>query len=153
MTKKSIPPSISETAFDCPHCGAFTTQYWLDVFGKYREKNSTPRIPDEIIKKRFMEAKEISAADKQLWLKWFDNISTGLVFLEKTEQTNYININVENLHLSICYNCNKIAVWVHDNLLFPSEKLGIHPNPDPQAGKKKGTDTPFQSPFGDKPFS
>jgi len=29
----------------------------------------------------------------------------------------------------------------------------IPPNPDPQVGKKKGTDTPFQSPFGDKPFS
>jgi hypothetical protein len=27
------------------------------------------------------------------------------------------------------------------------------PNPDPRGGGKKGTDTPFQSPFGDKPFS
>jgi hypothetical protein len=26
-------------------------------------------------------------------------------------------------------------------------------NPDPRSGNKKGNDTPFQSPFGDKPFS
>jgi len=26
------------------------------------------------------------------------------------------------------------------------------PDPDDRAGGKKGTDTPFQSPFGDKPF-
>ena len=28
----------------------------------------------------------------------------------------------------------------------------IPPNPDPQGSGKKGNDTPFQSPFGDKPF-
>jgi hypothetical protein len=26
------------------------------------------------------------------------------------------------------------------------------PDPDDRTGGKKGTDTPFQSPFGDKPF-
>jgi hypothetical protein len=29
----------------------------------------------------------------------------------------------------------------------------IPPNPPPRTGGSKGTDTPFQSPFGDKPFS
>jgi hypothetical protein len=28
----------------------------------------------------------------------------------------------------------------------------IDPPPPPIGGSKKGTDTPFQSPFGDKPF-
>ena len=27
------------------------------------------------------------------------------------------------------------------------------PNPPPRGGGSKGTDSPFQSPFGDKPFS
>jgi hypothetical protein len=31
--------------------------------------------------------------------------------------------------------------------------MTIPPNPDPRVGGKKGNDTPFQSPFGDKPFS
>jgi hypothetical protein len=26
------------------------------------------------------------------------------------------------------------------------------PDPPPRGGEKKGTDSPFQSPFGDKPF-
>ena len=30
--------------------------------------------------------------------------------------------------------------------------MTIPPNPDPRAGGKKSNDTPFQSPFGDKPF-
>jgi hypothetical protein len=57
-------------------------------------------------------------------------MGTGLVFLEKNERGTYVYDGVNNLYLSKCYNCNKIAVWVHDNLLFPNEKLGIHPNPD-----------------------
>jgi hypothetical protein len=130
MTKKSIPPSISATAFDCPHCGAYTTQYWLDVFGEYRNKNQTPRIPNDEIKKRFIAAPDISSEDMKIWLKWYDNMGTGLVFLEKNERGTYVYDGVNNLYLSKCYNCNKIAVWVHDNLLFPNEKLGIHPNPD-----------------------
>ena len=25
---KYVPPSVKETAFNCPHCGALTTQQW-----------------------------------------------------------------------------------------------------------------------------
>jgi len=53
----------------------------------------------------------------------------GLVFLEKNNGQYFYN-NVHNLNLSRCYNCNKVAVWLHDNLIFPNEKLGAHPNPD-----------------------
>ena len=35
-----------------------------------------------------------------------------------------------NIHLSKCYDCKKIAVWVHDRLLFPAIKSGVLPNPD-----------------------
>lgn len=34
------------------------------------------------------------------------------------------------MHLSECFNCKKIAVWVHDRLLFPQLKSGAAPNPD-----------------------
>ena len=84
------PPSITETAFDCPHCGAFTTQYWFDLHaGRLGEKQRTPQFPGD---------------------------------------TSYLQVG--NLFLSRCYNCKKVAVWVHQNLVFPSERLGAQPNPD-----------------------
>ncbi|MGP0592698.1 hypothetical protein ACTRXD_09200 [Nitrospira sp. T9] len=27
-------PSIEKTAFSCPHCGAYTHQFWYSLFGK-----------------------------------------------------------------------------------------------------------------------
>jgi hypothetical protein len=39
-----------------------------------------------------------------------------------------------------------------DNSISLVMMTGIPPNPDPRGGTKKSTDTPFQSPFGDKPF-
>ncbi|MFH1863836.1 MAG: DUF4145 domain-containing protein [bacterium] len=130
MARKSVSPSISETAFDCPHCGAYTTQYWFDVFAETRGKNATPNIPNEKTRKRIIEAVEIPAEAKQNFLNWCDRMDASLVFLEEKKDGKYIYNNVQNLYLSKCYNCNKIAVWVHDNLQFPNERIGIQPNPD-----------------------
>ena len=41
-----------------------------------------------------------------------------------------LDLSVHNLYLSKCYNCEKIAVSVHEGLIFPSHKTGTQPNPD-----------------------
>jgi len=46
------------------------------------------------------------------------------------DSSKYVYYDIENLHLSKCYNYNKVAVWVHGSLLFPKEKSGINPNQD-----------------------
>ena len=61
-------------------------------------------------------------------MNYFDQLLTGLVFLEAGGK--FAEYKVENLHLSKCYNCKKVAVWVHDRLLFPLIKMGDPPNPD-----------------------
>jgi len=50
MKKKSNPPSINEQAFDCPHCGAYTTQYWFDVLSDGRKDNAPPSMPSSEIR-------------------------------------------------------------------------------------------------------
>ena len=51
-----------------------------------------------------------------------------MFFVDKSE-SQYSKL-VHNLHLSKCYRCKKIAVWVHDNIVFPHEKQGALPNQD-----------------------
>ncbi len=73
--------------------------------------------------------REIGKGDVERAFQWCDNMNTRLVFLEKKGDT-YPNFDVYNLYISKCYHCEKIAVWVHDNIVFPYEKEGVEPNRD-----------------------
>ncbi|MBF0527735.1 MAG: DUF4145 domain-containing protein [Deltaproteobacteria bacterium] len=134
MSRKSNPPSINATAFDCPYCHAFTTQNWFDVRAWRIDKGTrTPFIYTEtFFKQKITEihsAKEISTETKQKisvsHKRWLD----GEVFLNEIEN-HIVNLDVINLFLSQCYNCDKVAVWVHDRLIYPSESHGAIPNAD-----------------------
>lgn len=126
---KHIEPSISETAFSCPHCGAYTTQHWYHLHPKLVDKkNPTPTIPNQETVQKILNNSDYSAADKKEMVNWIKQMSTGLPFFQKGET--YTNQSVDNMHLSKCYNCDKIAVWVYGSLIFPSHKNGMLPNPD-----------------------
>lgn len=128
---KTVTPSTKETAFSCPHCGAFTTQYWYTLYAeKLPDKNPTPFIPSEADKDRFKNTTEIPQEQKKEILEWFTKMITGLVDLEYHNKSTCCYDAVQNLHLTQCYNCKKFAVWVHSRLLFPAEKTDVAPNPD-----------------------
>ena len=131
MTAKSTPPSTTETAFDCPHCGAFTTQHWFKLHADHVGKElRTPNIPNEVMKENIRAAKELGAETKQNLMQWIGKMDSGLVFLDQNKQGAYIYNDVNNLFLSQCYNCKKVAVWVHQSLVFPAQRLGDEPNAD-----------------------
>jgi hypothetical protein len=131
MTTKITPPSTTETAFDCPHCGAFTTQHWFKLHAnRMSEEHRTPNIPDEAMKEDIRTAKDLDAEMKRSLLGWIGKIDSGLVFLDQNKQGAYIYNDVNNLFLSQCYNCKKVAVWVHQGLVFPAQRLGQEPNID-----------------------
>jgi hypothetical protein len=33
-----VPPSTNETAFSCPHCDAYTSQTWFNIYGQARSE-------------------------------------------------------------------------------------------------------------------
>ena len=45
-------------------------------------------------------------------------------------KSKYVDIDLNNLNLSKCYNCDEYTVWVHDKIVFPPAKSGAAPNPD-----------------------
>lgn len=131
MSKAPTPPSISATAFDCPHCGAFTTQHWYKLHAsQVNEENRVPSIPDAETREKILNAKELEAGQKEHLLLWVDKILAGLILLDRNQNGKYVYNDVGNLHLSECYNCKKIAVWVQDNLVFPGQRVGPIPNID-----------------------
>lgn len=130
MAKKTSPPSIRETAFDCPHCGAFTTQFWFTInAARLEDEHPLPHIPDRAWLEHLQKDQRISPEDKKHWSEFYSPVATGLVFLDKTCDSKW-SMGAHNLHISKCYHCKKIAVWVHDAIVFPHERQGPQPNQD-----------------------
>lgn len=126
-----VAPSIRETAFSCPHCGAYTTQYWYALFAnRISEEQSLPFVPNVTYKETIAANHELDKQIREKFLDFYDKMLSGLVFLDRSRDRKYLSDEVRNLHLSKCYNCKKIAVWVHDRLLFPGQKSSVAPNPD-----------------------
>lgn len=131
MPKKSVPPSIREVAFDCPHCGAYTTQTWFDLHATPRSGESrTPSVPERAVLDDLRSRRDIRDEIRNHLLGLFEKILSGLVFLEGNEKGKFVYSDVRNLNLSKCFSCGEISVWIHDRLIFPPATEAPPPNPD-----------------------
>lgn len=133
MNIKRIPPSIKETAFDCPYCGALTTQHWFELHAKcLNQEHRVPRVLDDAkLAEDVRQSKELEEGQRKHLLERIRKITSGFVGIERNEQGAYFIYNfVDNLFLSECFNCKKVAVWVHRNLVFPALRVGPEPNTD-----------------------
>lgn len=130
MKKKYVPASIKETAFNCPHCGTLTTQYWFKVYANELSAGDTPFIPDTDFLNRVHADMNLPAKAKQDWIDYVNNINSGVVFFKEHENPCFSTTQAANLSLSWCFNCRQIAVWIYDKLFFPPELHGEEPNSD-----------------------
>lgn len=122
-------PSIKETAFSCPHCGAYTTQYWHQSYSKYiREDPKTPSLPDKGYEER---VRKLPGEDKvnQWLIEWAQKMRSKTLFTGEESSNEYV-LGINNLFLSQCYNCRKWAIWVNEDLIYPPKKFGSLPNQD-----------------------
>jgi hypothetical protein len=135
---KHVEPTVRQAAFSCPHCGAYTSQTWFELHAKDRgDKDPLPWIPNGEDRFRLEQNRDIPEESKASVYEWFDQIKSGLVFVEQTKEGTYCDHTTTNLHLSKCYVCKKIAVWVHEALVFPASKFDVPPNADlPDSIKK-----------------
>ena len=131
MTRKSVPASVRERSFDCPHCGAFTTQTWYRTHADRIEKNpGTPFILGEESTKRLAPDKELAPETEEKITTWLAKLASGDVILVRNNDGRDVHFEADNLSLSECFNCDKIAVWVYDRLLYPPARHGAIPNTD-----------------------
>lgn len=123
------PPAINLTAFNCPHCGAFTSQQWFHLRAEEEAENGTPTVASTVNKDLMLADPDIHPEAREFIGQWYARLKTGQVLMENSEGKSYY-ICVENLNLSKCYNCKRVAVWVAETLVFPTCKLATPANPD-----------------------
>ncbi len=131
MSTTDNTPLISKTAFSCPHCGAYTTQYWYKVFvGRYDKDPRTPMLPNETSIDEVQKDEALPPEVKASLIKGLRQMLSGKPFIEKSNDTSYKLPILNNCYVTKCYNCGETAVWVHDQMVYPSKKIDIRPNED-----------------------
>ncbi|TIH20212.1 DUF4145 domain-containing protein [Marinifilum sp. JC120] len=130
MKTQSHPASISKNAFECPHCGAYTSQSWKRLCLKDIGKSGLPWIPTQSTIDDIRNNNDHSFEAKEGIIKYVEEVRAGNIFYEGSEKNIYNSTNVVNVHTSKCFACKKICIWVHDKLIYPNQKYNIKPNAD-----------------------
>lgn len=129
---KYVTPSIRETAFNCPNCGALASQLWHNfTVNPMNKENPLPAIVGETGAKEFDNFKNVNDAnEKALLIDWANTMAKGDPFIEKTNKETWSRLSIWNLNLSKCFNCDKSSIWIYDRLIYPSAGHAPPANPD-----------------------
>jgi hypothetical protein len=112
-----VPPSVSKTAFNCSYCGAFAKQLWFSARAKQKQKDETPIINE---RREFEESDVIEKRFARYW--------RGLPVFSSAGD--FSEFEVGNVWFSQCYNCDNIALWVYDKMIYPQRGEAPPANPD-----------------------
>ena len=124
-------PQVTETAFNCPHCGVLTTQYWYKTFvASYSEDSRLPNIPTQELVDQIKSDREIPEKVRNRFLEHSARMMLGKPFIKGSEDAPYNPPILHNCNISTCYNCKEPSVWIYDKLVYPNEKIDIQPNVD-----------------------
>lgn len=130
MPRKSVPPSIDTTAFNCPHCGTLTSQTWFRLYADPIEDKDTPRMWPAEMMEDIGNNNDLSDELKASLLRHAKRIDSGEVFVDYGFGNRHLRDFIGNLHMSVCYECDKPTVWVHERILYPPVRHGVEPNED-----------------------
>jgi uncharacterized protein DUF4145 len=125
---KFVPPSVNETAFNCPHCGALAKQFWFESHAEPMKKDSLPFIISEE-KLKEMKFDHIEDKGQRAHLKaWAERAAKGVPFMEHV--TKHVDKSLTNIWFSRCFNCNDVSIWIYDRLIYPQRGEAPPANPD-----------------------
>ncbi len=126
MSGKAISPTLGSKSFTCPHCGAIAHQSWYQAYLDDYSRDNGPWHPEQQVIERIEKDEVIE--DKQEFIDYFKRKIARELFRKPHKQTNYLNTELVNLHISLCYSCDRYGIWIADRMIYPSQLDKIQPN-------------------------
>jgi hypothetical protein len=125
---KYVPPSTTQTAFNCPHCSVLTTQFWHKVYTDPMKKDETPWLLDEASAKAATLDGIDEKEEREKFQRLFERLGTGEAFIHRLDGSG--ERKFWNVHVSTCYECKKPSIWLYKSLLYPTTGDVPPANPD-----------------------
>jgi hypothetical protein len=128
----TTPPSLNLVSFDCPHCGSFAHQFWWHAHANPFYDGKTPsvwtkgEVEAAITSPKFAET--LGAENMEDVVQRLRELGSGFVVFAP-ESDRYTR-RADNVFFSRCHACDRIAVWIHDRLVFPVPHQAPIANPD-----------------------
>jgi hypothetical protein len=115
-------PSVKLAAFACPYCGIVAKQRWKLV-GVGDLRDATPTLADPSRVRSVDDSpgaaeKLREALERELWRPEID---------ERNGAGGHL---LTKVHASACDHCARVALWVHDRLVYPPSPIGTPAHPD-----------------------
>lgn len=122
-------PTITENAFNCPHCGAFSNQKWGEVHYRGIWHDGLPDIVYDLASKGMVALNKSSVAEQAQAKELQEKLARKEVFIGEGSTSTYRS-PVHNLHLAECARCKQVSVWRHADLIWPVTSTAVEPNED-----------------------
>lgn len=135
---KYVPPSVHETAFNCPHCGALAKQYWHSTFARELPKDKKPILFSNDDLDRIENDADLDFEIRTKYKQLIEKKICGVPFLTTSNEPIDSTLNV--VWLSSCYNCECVSIWINDQLLYPRRGEAPPANPDLPADVRRDYD-------------
>lgn len=130
----SVAPSTELKAFSCPHCGALADQGWWKCFAS--QLGGKDPLPTWFDTSKIESAIKATHSDEErlnellALRKRAQKMQAGAPFLHRAGSI-YAERIVDSLHVSMCFSCKELAIWVGKKMVYPTIQLqGPRPNED-----------------------